>query len=67
MRLRLIIGIIFVVASLLKLAAMWNILQISWLSRVSEEPWAQYFSIFILIFVGSCLIYDGLKADKKSQ
>lgn len=67
MRYRLFIGIIFVVASLLKLAAMWNILPISWLSRVSEEPWAQYFSIFILIYVGVCLIYEELKADKKNQ
>jgi hypothetical protein len=64
MKARAIIGIIFVVASLLKLAAMWNILQISWLNRVSKEPGAQYFAIFILIYVGVCLIYDGFKAKK---
>lgn len=37
---KILIGIIFVVASLLKLAAMWNILHWSWFERVAEEPWA---------------------------
>ena len=35
---QLIIGIIFVVASLLKLLTLWGFLHISWLERISDEP-----------------------------
>lgn len=60
MKFRIGIGIILVVASMIKLACVWNLIQINWLERATEEPWAP----FLLIMVGSCLIYDGLKSKK---
>ncbi len=58
---QLIIGIIFVVASLLKLLTLWGFLHISWLERISDEPWAVYSAPIILIIVGADLIYQGIK------
>ncbi len=58
---KLIIGIIFVVASILKLLTLWGIVHISLLERVSDEPWAVYLPPFILIIVGADLIYHGIK------
>lgn len=58
---KLIIGIIFVVASTLKLLTLWGIVHISLLERVSDEPWAVYLPPFILIIVGADLIYHGIK------
>ena len=40
MKPRTIIGIIFIVASLLKLATLWGILHWHWFETVSEGPWA---------------------------
>ena len=56
-----IIGIILVVASLLKLATMWGIMHLSWLENATEEPNVYYFATAILIFVGLHLIYEGFK------
>ena len=62
---RIIIGTIFVVASLLKLATLCGIFHIAWLERAAEEPWATYFIPCLLILVGADLIYNGLKDEKK--
>ena len=59
-----IIGIIFVVASLLKLAAMWGIVHLSFLESATEGPAAIYFAIFLLIFVGLSLIINDLRDGK---
>lgn len=64
MKLRLAMGVILVVASLLKIAVLTHILNIDWLSRVDDEPWAVYGVPFILIFVGCSLIYESIKALK---
>lgn len=56
-----IIGIILVVASLLKLATMWGIMHISWLENATQEPGVYYFAIAILIFVGLHLIVEGFR------
>ena len=61
MKLRIFVGIVFVVASLIKLACLWDILHWSWLQRAAEDPWATYFIPFLLIFVGVDQIYQGLK------
>ena len=61
---RLLIGIIFVVASLLKLLTLGGIFHISWLERVSEDPWTVYGAPIILIIVGADLIYHGMKCYK---
>ena len=50
MKPRTIIGIIFIVASLLKLAAMWGLIHWSFLESATEGPVAIYFAIFLLIF-----------------
>ena len=59
-----IIGIIFVVASLLILAAMWGIVHLSFLESATEGPAAIYFAIFLLIFVGLSLIINDLREGK---
>ena len=52
-------------ASLLKLAAMWNILHWGWFERVAEEPWAKYLAPVVLIIVGLDLIYTGMKKQRR--
>ena len=59
-----IIGIIFVVASLLKLAAMWGIVHLSFLKSATEGPASIYFAIFLLMFVGISLIINDLRDGK---
>ena len=63
MKPRTIIGFIFIVASLLKLATSWGILHWSWFETMSEGPWAMYFCIFILLCVGVHLIIDSYRRD----
>ena len=65
MKLRLFIGIILVVASLLKLATLWGIFHITWLERAAEEPWATYLAPIILILVVVDCIYNALKKSKE--
>lgn len=60
--LRLTLGIILVVTSLLKLAAISGIVSISWLERISNDgPVATYCIPLILILVGTDLIRQGRK------
>ena len=63
MKPRTIIGIIFIVASLLKMATLWGIIHWSWFESMSEGPWAMYFCIFILLCVGVHLIIDSYRRD----
>ena len=63
MKPRTIIGIVFIVASLTKLATIWGIIEWNWFSRVSEEPWVTYFTICLLIYVGVSLIIDSYRRD----
>lgn len=67
MKFRAFIGVIFIVASLLKLATIWNILHIDWLSRVADDPWAAYFPPLLLIFVGVSLIFDFIKDKNRNR
>ena len=48
---RTIIGIIFIVAALLRLADMWGILQLNW-----EHSWTEYFGPVLLLYVGIELV-----------
>ncbi len=51
---RKIIGIIFIVAALLKLADMWGILHLNW-----DHSWSEYFGPVLLLYVGiELLIYS---------
>ena len=58
MKPRTFIGLVFIVASLTKLATIWGFIKWEWFSRVSEEPWVTYFTICLLIYVGVILIID---------
>lgn len=64
MKPRTVIGIIFIVASLLKLAAMWGIIHWSFLESATQGTAAIYFAIFLLIFVGISLIINDLRDGK---
>ena len=57
---RTIIGIIFVVAALLKLANMWGIIKLNWLW---EHPWPEYFAVFLILYIGVELIIYGFSHD----
>ena len=63
MRPRTIIGVILIVASLLKLATVWGILHWSWFETMSEGPWGMYLSVFILIYVGVHLLIDSFRRN----
>ena len=63
MKPRTIIGLVFIVASLTKLATIWGFIKWEWFSRVSEEPWVTYFCIGLLIYVGVSLIIDSYRRD----
>lgn len=55
---RKIIGFIFIVAALLKLADMWGILRLN-----LEQPWTQYFGPLILLYVGCELVIYSYKKN----
>ena len=51
---RTIIGIIFIVAALLRLADMWGIFELNW-----DHSWTEYFGPVLLLYVGvELLIYS---------
>ena len=51
---RTIIGIIFIVAALLKLADMWGIFHLNW-----DHSWTQYFGPLLLLYIGAELVIYG--------
>ena len=63
MKPRTIIGIVFIVASLTKLATIWGIIKWDRFARISEEPWVTYFCICLLIYVGVSLIVESYRRD----
>lgn len=52
---RTIIGIIFIVAALLRLADMWGVIQLNW-----EHSWTAYFGPVLLLYIGAELIIYSL-------
>ena len=64
MKLRTIIGIVFVLASLLKLASIWHIIHWAWFERPPQEPWELYFVPVLFILIGINLIYEGIKSKR---
>jgi hypothetical protein len=63
MKPRTIIGILFIVTSLLKLATIWGIIHWNWFARITEQPWTTYFCIFVVLCVGVNLIIDSYRRD----
>ncbi|MBR5101959.1 MAG: hypothetical protein IK092_02440 [Muribaculaceae bacterium] len=57
MKKRTFIGIILIVAALLKLASMWNIIEWDWLW---QQPWTAYVAPIVFLCVGLSLIVNGL-------
>ena len=53
MKRRKVVGIIFVVAALLKLASIWNIVNLDWLW---QHHWQTYFGVFFILYIGVELI-----------
>lgn len=55
---RTIIGIIFIVAALLKLADMWGIVHLN-----MEQPWTMYFGPILLLYIGCELVIYSFKKN----
>lgn len=54
---RTIIGIIFIVAALLKLADMWGVVHLNW------QPWTEYFGPVLLLYIGCELVIYSFKKN----
>lgn len=58
---RKIVGIILIVAALLKLADMWNIVRLDWLWK---QPWTTYFGVFLVLYIGIELIISSYRHNR---
>ena len=58
MKRRTIIGIIFIVAALLKLADMWGIVQLDWLW---QHQWTMYLGVFLILIIGVELVISSYR------
>ena len=58
MKRRKIVGIIFIVAALLKLADIWGIWHFEWMWK---EPWTTYFSVFLVLYIGVELVISSYR------
>ena len=67
MKIKTFFGIIFIVASLIKLATLLHLIHISWLERVSDDPESVYFAPILLIFIGSSFIIDDICNKNKDK
>lgn len=64
MKLRTLIGIIFIAASLVKLASIWGLIQPDWVESVSQQSWTVYFAPLLLIYIGVMQIIESFKEDR---
>ena len=55
---RTIIGIVLIVAALIKLADMWGILQLNW-----NHSWTEYFGPVLLLYIGAELVIYSFKRN----
>ncbi len=62
MKRRTIVGIAFVVVALLKLATMWDILELDWLWN---HPWTAYLGPLLLLYIGAELIIYSYSHDRR--
>ena len=58
---RTFIGIIFIVAALLKLADMWNLVCLDWLW---QQSWTNYIAPVFLLYVGGMLLINSYRRDR---
>jgi len=61
---RTIIGALFVVGSLLKLASLWGIIRLSWLETMGDSAFETYFAVIIILLIGVGFILSGTKQEK---
>ena len=59
---RLFFGFILFIAGLLKLACMWNLVQMDWLW---SQPWTEYILPFALVYIGCGLMMGGVTHDRE--
>lgn len=57
---RTIIGVVFIVVALLKLASMWGIMSFDWMWR---EPWPTYFMVFMVFYFGVELVISSYQKN----
>ena len=55
---RKIVGVVFIVAALLKLADMWGVWNLDWMW---QHPWPTYFGVFFLLYIGVELIISSYR------
>jgi len=67
MKVKTIFGIIYIVASLVKLASLFGLIHWSWLERASNEPESVYFAPLLLIFIGVTFILDDLYQKRRNK
>lgn len=56
-----IIGIVFIVAALLKLVDMWGILHLDWLW---QQPWTKYFGPLLVLYLGVELVIYNFRNNR---
>ena len=67
MKPRTIIGLVFIVAGLLKLTIIWEFIHWSWFAQVTEQPWVTYFCIFLIILKSATIIQYTIKGRFMSR
>ena len=60
---RTIIGIIFIAATLMKLASMWGIFQLDWFDWLWNHPWTEYLGPVLLLIIGVNLIVSSYERN----
>lgn len=58
---RTLIGLIFIVGALLKLADMWGIIHLEWLW---QRPRMEYFGVFLILYIGVELVISGFRNNR---
>lgn len=60
---RTIIGIIFILAAMMKLVSMWGIFHLDWFDWVWQHPWAEYLAPALLLIIGIKLIVSSYQRN----
>jgi len=64
MKARTIFGIIFIIASLIKLASIWGLIHLSWMESITQQSWTVYLAPVLLIYIGLNLIVESIRKDR---
>ena len=58
---RTIVGLVFIVGALLKLADMWGIVHLEWLW---QRPWIEYLAVFFVLYIGVELVIYSFRNNR---